>query len=360
MINLLALTRYGRLGASSRLRSFQYREPLARLGIDFDIVPLFGDDYISTIYNRTGRAQTVLKALAWRVRALFSSKAYDGLWVEKEMLPWLPAFLELALISQKLPLIVDCDDAVFHRYDTHRSSIVRAVLGRKLDRIMARADLVTAGNDYLADRAQRAGARHVEIVPTVVDLKRYSIGPRSNADMVTVGWIGSPITAPYLDIVKPILESLSQDVPLRAVAIGARPDQLAGSIFTATPWSEETEVDEIRKIDIGIMPLPDNPFERGKCGYKLIQYMALGLPVVASPVGVNKQLIRHGQNGFLAADSGQWREAIATLCNDPALRHSFGAAARVDVERHYALSVMAPRLADLIEGAVVSVNRRGS
>lgn len=302
-----------------------------------------------------------MKALVRRLRALASSKGYDGLWVEKEMLPWLPALLELALVSKDLPLIVDYDDAVFHRYDMHRSSIVRLLLGRKLDKVMARADLVIAGNDYLADRARNAGARRVEIVPTVVDLDRYPMQSRPNADMVTVGWIGSPFTAPYLDIVKPVLKSMSREVPLQGVAIGARPDQVAGSVFTAKPWSEETEVEEIRKIDIGIMPLPDNPFERGKCGYKLIQYMALGLPVVASPVGVNKQIVRHGENGFLATDSNQWCEAIAKLGNDPALRHSFGAVARVDVERDYALSVLAPRLANLIEGAVVSnsLTKRG-
>ena len=353
-MRLLALTRYGRLGASSRLRTFQYREPLARLGVELDIVPLFGDDYVSAIYGRRGRALLVLKSLVRRLKTLVSSKGHDALWVEKEMLPWLPAFLELALVPSGLALIVDYDDAVFHRYDMHRSSIVRELLGRKLDQVMARADLVVAGNDYLAARARAAGAKRVEIVQTVVDLARYPLLEQPQSDELTIGWIGSPNTAGYLDAVKPVLDELSRTVPLRAIAIGARADQLAGSCFAPVPWSEESEVAELRRIDIGIMPLEDTPWERGKCGYKLIQYMALGLPVVASAVGVNKHIVRHGENGFLAANPGEWRDALARLGMDPALRRSFGAAGRADVEDRYALSVQAPRLAKAIKAAVTS------
>ena len=357
-IKILALTRYGRLGASSRLRTFQYRGPLAGLGIELDIRPLFGDDYVNAIYGDAGRARVAFVAVARRLKRLLSSADHDALWVEKEALPWLPAFLELALLPSRMPLILDYDDAVFHRYDMHRSRMVRALLGAKLDRLMARADLVVAGNDYLAARARQAGARQVEIVPTVVDLDRYPVRPGAGSDRLTVGWIGSPGTASYLDVVKPVLRGLSETMPLKAIAIGARADQLAGSPFETAGWSEESEVDVLRTIDIGIMPLQDTPWERGKCGYKLIQYMALGLPVVASPVGVNVRIVRSGVNGFLATTADDWHAALARLAGDAALRAAFGGAGRSDVEKGYALSVQAPRLAAMIAAAVGARGRR--
>jgi glycosyltransferase involved in cell wall biosynthesis len=327
---------------------------LARHGIDLEIAPLFGDDYVRALYGQAGRARHVLHAFAGRLHALLSARKFDAVWIEKEALPWLPAFVELSLLPRGIPLIADYDDAVFHRYDQHGSLLVRAVLGRKLDRVMARVDLVVAGNAYLADHARKAGARRVEIVPTVVDLDRYLLLEHPHADEVTIGWIGSPKTAAYLDAVKPVIGELTSAMPLQAIAIGARADQLAGSCFTPVPWSEESEVAQLRRIDIGIMPLEDTPWERGKCGYKLIQYMALGLPVVASPVGVNRQIVRHGENGFLASAPAEWRDALEKLATDPALRRSFGAAGRSDIEDRYALSVQAPHLAELIEAVVTS------
>jgi glycosyltransferase involved in cell wall biosynthesis len=271
------------------------------------------------------------------------------------MLPWLPAFVEEALLPARMPLVLDYDDAVFHRYDLHRSRLVRAVLGAKLDRLMARADLVVAGNDYLAARARQAGAQRIEIVPTVVDLDRYPPQPQARPDgPVTIGWIGSPGTARYLDAVKPVLRDLAGAMPLRAIAIGARPDQLEGSVFEPVRWSEEGEVEALRSIDIGIMPLEDTPWERGKCGYKLIQYMALGIPVVASAIGVNGRIVRHGANGYLAGGATDWKHALAELGGNPTLRGAFGAAGRSDVEKEYALSVQAPRLAGMIRSVVAA------
>lgn len=346
-ILILALTRYGRLGASSRVRSYQYQAPLAELGINLEIMPLFGDDYVHALYGNAGRGGIVLRAFANRVRTLLSAKRYDAVWVEKELLPWLPAPLELALLPHNVPLIVDYDDAVFHRYDMHRSSLVRTVLGRKLDRLMARADLVVAGNDYLGTRAQAAGARRVEIVPTVVDLDRYSPAPARSDGTVTIGWIGSPNTAPYLDPVKPVVESLAASARVRAIAIGARPDQVADSPFEAVPWTEEGEIDALRGIDIGIMPLQDTPWERGKCGYKLIQYMALGRPVVASPVGVNRTIVQNGVNGFLAGDASEWREALEQLVRSASLRLAFGVAGKSLVEQEFSQHIWAERSANL-------------
>jgi glycosyltransferase involved in cell wall biosynthesis len=346
-MRVLALTRYGRLGASSRLRTLQYVAPLARAGIELVPAPLFDDSYVDALYRRRSRVRFTLEGYARRIGTLLRRGGYDAVWIEKEALPWLPAFVELGLWPKRLPVVLDYDDAVFHRNDRHASPLVRALLGKKLDHLMARSALVVAGNDYLAERARSAGASHIEIVPTVVDLDRYRAMPRTSSGPPTIGWIGSPATAHYLDIVKPTLERLRAQVEFRAIAIGARPDQLAGSGIEAVAWSEDSEVQSLAACDIGIMPLPDDPWERGKCGYKLIQYMALGIPVVASPVGANRAIVG-ADAGFLPTDEQGWVEALSRLASDPTLRRRLGDAGRSRVTGTYSLAVQAPRLAGLL------------
>ncbi len=273
--------------------------------------------------------------------------SFDAVWVEKEMLPWLPAWIEFGLFPSGVPLIVDYDDAVFHSYDQHPYAFVRAFLGNKIDAVMGRADLVVVGNDYLADRARLAGAQRVEFLPTVVDIQRYSPSTAAPRSSITIGWMGSPATARYLRLLPQVYHDL-RTLDVRWIAIGANSSQLEGLPFTVQPWKEETEVESIQDFDIGIMPLADLPFERGKCGYKLIQYMACGKPVVASPVGVNAQIVRHGLDGFLANSQEEWTTALTRLIQDDALRQHMGLAARKRVEEHYSLQVMAPRLSQLL------------
>lgn len=356
-MRLLMLPRYDATGASSRLRMLQYVPALERSGLEVTAAPLLDDGYVADLYAGNVSARKVLRAYGRRLRRLRDARRFDVLWVEKELLPWLPHWLEQLPVPGAVPVVVDYDDAVFHRYDQHRSGIVRGVLGGKIDAVMRQAAMVTAGNDYLAQRARVAGCRQVEWLPTVIDLERYP--PQSNtakAD-VMIGWIGSPATANYLRPLAPALEALARRHPLRCVAVGARPDQVEGTPFEALPWSEEGEVASLRAFDIGIMPLPDAPWERGKCGYKLIQYMACGLPVVASPVGVNATLVQPGVNGELVTSTEQWIEALGSLIVDPALRGRLGAAGRQQVEQVYSLQAQAPRLVAMLQD--VAARRHG-
>jgi glycosyltransferase involved in cell wall biosynthesis len=291
----------------------------------------------------------VLDGYLKRIIELLRCRLFDAVLVEKELLPWLPGILERALIPAGVPLILDFDDAVFHNYDRSRHAWVRLLLGDKLDKLMARADLVTVGNAYLGERATRAGSRRIERIPTVIDLDRYIVEPhRRDSNQVVVGWIGSPSTAKYLRPVSDVLERLRQRRIIRCVAIGARADQLLGTPFEAIAWTEETEVPSLNGFDIGIMPLPDAPWERGKCGYKLVQYMACGLPVVASPVGVNREIVAVGESGLLAETETQWEEALERLIADTALRVRMGEAGRRRVEQQFCLQVQGPRLAALM------------
>lgn len=352
-LRVATLTRYARKGASSRLRCLLYMPDLERQGLVPKALPLFDDAYLNRLYSGQSTMGPTLSALARRLADLRRAGSADLLWIEKELLPWLPWFVEAALLPRGIPYAVDFDDAVFHRYDLHRSRLVRRLLGRKLDHLMAGAALVTAGNGYLADRARRAGAPRVEVVPTVVDTEVYLPVARSGPDSpAVVGWIGSPST--WAEFMLPMLPRLLDAVATAdgsLLVVGADAGGGTHPRLVRSNWTEDTEVDLIRRMDIGIMPLTDTPWSRGKCGYKLIQYMACGLPVVASPVGVNREIVEHGVNGFLAEGPREWAEALRLLMDDPVLRRKMGDAGRSRVERDYSLQVWGPRLAEMLQDA---------
>jgi glycosyltransferase involved in cell wall biosynthesis len=347
-MNLLLLPRYGRLGSTSRLRFYQYLPHLEAHGVRVTSLPLLNDEYVRRLYaGERQSAASLARAYARRLAALLRARRFDLAWVEKEFLPWLPAFAPSLL---RIPYAADYDDAAFHRYDQHPNPLVRRLLGGKIDTVMRRAALVIAGNAYLAQHARQAGAPRVETLPTVIDTRRYGVTPPREPGSFRVGWIGAPVTVNYLRLIQPALERVIQ--PGTSLTLVGAADPLGGRVpLESRPWSESTEVAEIQRFDAGIMPLPDEPFERGKCGYKLIQYMGCGLPVVASPVGVNTRIVEHGVNGFLAGTQDEWVAALDALRRDPALRQRMGAAGRAKVEQEYSLETAAPRLLAMLEAA---------
>lgn len=351
-MKVLFLTRYGRLGASSRLRTYQFLPFLEQYGIASTVQVLFSDALLAAKYA-TGHYGVVGSVAAYgaRVAQLLLRDRYDLVWIEKEALPWLPTWLERALL-RGMPYVLDFDDAVFHNYDLHRSALVRRTLGQRLDRLMAHAALVTCGNDYLAQRAQRAGAARVEIVPTVIDLEHYQLFAHTGAAPLVprIVWIGSPSTAKYLRALAAPLAALAERHTFQLRVIGANV-VIPGVDVECLAWTEATEVAAIAACEVGIMPLDDSPWERGKCGYKLIQYMACGLPVVASPVGVNRDIVSTGVNGYLAGSEAEWVDALAGLLDDVQLRQQMGRAGRKIVEQKYSVQVTAPRLARLYRKA---------
>ena len=286
-----------------------------------------------------------MSAFVRRLTSVLTLPYGNLVYIEYELLPFTPPWLEGFLKWRGYCMVVDYDDAIFHRYDQHPNKLVRAVLGRKIARVMQLADLVIVGNQYLAEYAFRAGARNVQILPTAVDLERYPlITETSNPRVFTIGWIGSPSTAIYLQAIAPALAEVCKSGAVRVRLIGSGPVSLSGVPVEIVPWSEDTEVSEIRKFDVGIMPLPDEPWARGKCALKLIQYMAGRLPLVASPVGVNNTILEHGVNGYLANSLAEWKWALRALAKDPVLRRRMGLAGRAKVEREYSLQVTAPLL----------------
>ncbi len=356
-LRLLALTRYSRLGASSRVRLLQFVPGLGEQNIQVEVVPLLEDEYLRRRYAGARRPWlTIATGYVRRILRALAAGRHDLIWIQQEALPGLPAVVESALIRGRY--VVDCDDAWFHAYDRHPSPVVRALLAHKIDRVMQRSAVVIAGNRYIAERAARAGAPRIERLPSVVDVRRYPVKDYRSAEVgsagprrFVVGWIGSPSTVKYLQLVAPALEQVGQRVPTVLRVVGATAPTLQNVQVESLPWSEKEEGQRISEFDVGIMPLFDGPWEQGKCGYKLIQYMACALPVVGSNVGVNCEIVEHGRQGYLAESTAEWAKHLLALSRDAKLREELGRTARERVTERYSHAAILPRLASILRSA---------
>ncbi|WP_319782068.1 glycosyltransferase family 4 protein [Oceanisphaera sp. IT1-181] len=355
---ILALTKYPRLGASSRLRTLQYLPLLEQQDFEFDVQSLFDEAYLKNLYGKGHRSRlAVMGCYFKRLFRLFSVWRYDLIWIEYELFPYLPAFAERLLAFTGKRYVVDYDDAIFHNYDLSGNSLLRKLLGNKIDVVMEKASCVIAGNAYLAARAEAAGATCIEWVPTVVDPTRYAPHSKATSRPLVIGWIGSPSTQKYVVGIKEALRAACERHHAKLLLVGATPNittELPDIDVEVVPWSEEHEAGLIEGMDVGIMPLPDGPWEKGKCGYKLIQYMACAVPVVASSVGVNVDIIRGNQCGYLADHSEQWVASLDALLSSLEQRNALGSAGRKAVEETYSLQVQAPILARIFNSITKS------
>lgn len=344
------LTKYGKLAASTRQRFDQYGPYLRSAGFTIETHPLLDDFYLERLYSgKSAGLGYLISRYARRLQWLLTTRDVDLLWVHCELFPFLPGFFELSVKKPGVPIVFDYDDAIFHNYDLHKNFLIRKFLGRKLGATISSSRTSFCGNRYLADYAGRF-CSSVSIVPTVVDTRTYSATSREyDSGARTIGWIGTSSTwKEYMQPMMPMLAEIAAEASGRIMAVGAGSDASAHPLLDNLPWAESTEVSDIQKMDVGVMPLEDTPWARGKCGYKLIQYMACGLPVVASPVGVNAEIVEHGVNGFLAQTQDEWRAALGALLRDPDLRRRMGSAGRRKIEAEYSLKVWGPRVARLI------------
>jgi glycosyltransferase involved in cell wall biosynthesis len=347
MVRVSGMALYGSVAASTRYRMSQFVPGLSQLGIEVDIQPLLDDAYLQARYQ--GRAVPVgslLRSGVSRIRALRKPDACDVLMVYGELFPLMPACLEQSLMRQ--PFIYDFDDAFYLKYQSGRMRLLRPVLGRKFEQVIAAAAAVTAGNRTLQAYAAPFHANS-HVLPTVVDTARYQpdLTRRGGSGVLTVGWIGSPSTAPYLQGLVTPLRQLAMEGAVRLVVIGGKAPRIDGVDVVELPWSEDTEIDLINTFDVGIMPLPDDAWARGKCAFKLIQYMACGVPVIASPVGANCDVVTP-ECGLLASTDVQWLQAFQFMRDQPVQRARMGDAGRERIVAHYSLHQHLPRLAEII------------
>jgi glycosyltransferase involved in cell wall biosynthesis len=267
----------------------------------------------------------------------------DAVIVQRRLLPRWLLFL---LRRQARLLIYDFDDAVFLRDSSDKKGPLSARRAARFAGIVSAADAVVAGNRFLADQAIAHGARPdaVRVIPTCVDLERYRAADHRRRSDVELAWVGSSSTLKGLEMVRPLLEGIGQACPEVCLKlICDRFLELRQLPVKPCVWSESTEAVELAAADIGISWVPDDDWSRGKCGLKVLQYLAAGLPVVANPVGVQADLVRHGGNGFLAQTTEEWCQAIRRLAADPSLRRRLGQAGRGRLEAEFSVTEGAAR-----------------
>lgn len=311
-----------------RLTAFQRRLEAAGYGLDY--TP-WGGSWTSTVANRQ------------RLRAA------DAVVVQRTLLPAAHWHL-VRRFSERL--IFDFDDAIFRRDSYARQGTACGYKLRRFRRVAGSVDVVVAGNAFLADEALRtAKAEHVHVIPTCVDVDRYTLARHARDNRPRLVWIGSSSTLQGLETVRQTFGEIGRAVPdARLKTICDRKFVDAGLPTDFRPWTEAGEADELADAEIGISWIPDDPWSRGKCGLKLLQYMAAGLPVVTNPVGVHTQIVEHGVTGLLATTADEWVDATRTLARDPELRRRMGAAGRRKVEAEYSLTRGAQLWTNLLDG----------
>jgi hypothetical protein len=346
-MRVLFVTRYDERGASSRCRVYQYLPHLNARGIESEVVSWMPS--AAELWQRAGEAEAVF--------------------LQKRV----PTLAQLFLLRKRTPrLFFDFDDAIWlcrRRGGAVGPAGLRTRL--RLPATLRLADVVVAGNTYLAAYARRWNPR-VVVLPTPVDVDYYTMGcaasrgAKSPAAVrakghgaVCLGWVGDRSNLCYLRRLEPVLARLTcQYAELSLRVICSEPYASDAIPVENVRWSLADEVANLQGIDIGLMPLDDDPWTRGKCGYKALQYMAAGVPAVCSPVGMNAEIVTDGENGLLAEGPDAWERQLSRLIASPSLRQGLGAAGRRSVERTYSLSSLAPRLADLLGAAGQEVSSR--
>jgi glycosyltransferase involved in cell wall biosynthesis len=302
--------------------------------------------------DRGGSLEVIPVGKGWlrRVRTLRKARRADGVILQRKLLPlWQLHVLRRATDR----LVYDFDDALFRRDSHARKQPQSWKRALRFWAAVYAADVVLAGNAYLARRASSyVDAGRVHCVPTCVDPDEYPVAPhRRRGAETALAWIGQKRTLQALPMARPWWQALGKRLPgLELRLICDASCALPGVRTVLRRWSEATEKTELADADIGLSWLPDDGWSQGKCGLKVLQYMAAGLPVVANPVGAHVEMVIPGETGFLASTPGEWAAAISQLGDDPALRRRMGRAGRRLVERHYSVEAWGPRWTELVVG----------
>lgn len=278
---------------------------------------------------------------------LSASRDADILFIQKRLLP--KGFLTKIQKLQKR-IVFDYDDSIFTSPKGDWSPTTRFRVLSRLKATLTSAHLVIAGNEFLKSYAMTSGAARVETLPTPLDVMRYPTKNVTEKQPPTLGWIGSSVNYPYLDLLSSVMPRLKAKFPgLRLLIVSDKHYSLTDITVENRRWSEGTEVEDLHDMDVGLMPLADNDWTRGKCALKALQYMACGIPAVCSPVGANLEVVDHGQEGFLPKSEQEWVECLGRLLACSELRRHMGIEGRKKVLRSYSLQGLAPKMIDLLE-----------
>ena len=314
--------RYAENGASSRLRFFRYLPFFEKADINVNIRSFFDALYLERLYAGKGRSfSSIPRGILRTKKALKSIPPNVPLFIEYELFPMLWAWCDLAVLKKRT-FFLNFDDPVWEKYAKFPT------LKNKYDTLVKHAAGVVAANDLIVERFQNLNANILKI-PTAIDLDRYDKAPKAKFDRFTIVWIGSPATFHYLSSFRSVLKRMAECCDFELLMIGKSSwGTLPGVPSRSVEWNEADEAELISRSHVGIMPLPDESFARGKSAYKLIQYAAAGIPALGAPVGENCQVIEHGKTGFLCRSPEEWCCYLQKLAADAALGKQMGAAAR--------------------------------
>ena len=356
-VRVLALASYPVEGASSRFRIVQFIEPLAARGIEVTFSPFLDASLFAALYT-PGKLLRRLPRVALRASGRFAAafRSADVVLVQREAMLFGPPIVEwLATRPLRRPLLLDLDDATYVAVSSPVYGRMATVLKwpGKTDRLIRWAHTVICGNPNIARHAQSRGARTV-VIPTVVDTRAFFPRTSESSDGLTIGWIGTHSTFPFLERLLPLFELLGRERRFRLRIIGSGRDdvRVEGVDVETRDWDIDREQEDFRSLDIGVYPLDDDAWNAGKSGLKAVQYMASGVPFVMSPVGVCAEMGRAGETHLVAITDDEWLEALRRLLDHATLRREMGRAGRAFAERSYSIDVAADALAAIIKAAV--------
>ena len=366
-IRVLALSPIPEEGAGCRFRIAQFIPYLESVGFQVTLSSLFTPEFFRLVY-KPGRyvrkAFTFAVLTLKRLGSLRDMSQFDVIFIYREMFPIGPAIVERLIANRhRPPVVFDFDDAIFLPSVSDANRVIAAFKRpQKVASIIRSSDHVITGNEYLSEYARRFNAA-VTTIPTSVDTERFvpsrnvsgNGGGRAEPDEPIVGWIGSPTTGAYIRSLSNVLRRVRERhrFVLRVSGAGEQ-FTIPGVTIRHEPWALDREVQLFNTCDVGVYPLADDEWSKGKCGFKAIEFMACGVPVVAAAVGVNREIVQDGRNGFLAAGEDEWVDKLGRLLSDPDLRRRFAAAGRRTVEERYSVHVNAPKLAATLRTVVES------
>lgn len=338
-----------------RFRIEQWEPILAEGGVEITYAPFENDELRAVLYQGgkvLAKVGAVTRNMRRRSRELSNAGDYDLVYIFREAALLGPPWFERKIAKTGVPVIFDFDDAVFVSYKSPSNGYLSYLkFPVKTAEIVRLSTHVMAGNEYLAEYSRQYNP-NVTVIPTSIDTDKYTyIEKADEPQTITIGWSGSFSTIQHLDTIREALQELAKTDQYRLRVIGSPAYKVPGVDTEAMQWRSETEIADLSEIDIGLMPLPDEDWTKGKCGLKALQYMALGIPTICSPVGVNSTIIKDGVNGFLADGKDEWIEKIKRLMHSAELRKKLGRAGRETVEREYSAKAIAPKVLEVFRNA---------
>ena len=343
-----------------RYRLEQWEPLLRERGVDITFASFEDEELHALLYKRgmmRKKLHLVTRGLGRRLSLVRKVKDYDLVYILREAALLGPPVFERLIAQSGVPMVFDFDDAIFVSYRSPSNGYLSYLkFASKTKTICRIASHVMVGNPFLADYARQVNDR-VTVIPTTIDTEKYRVPERrEKSGPPVIGWTGSYSTVQHLDTMRGALKRLAEKESFRLRVIGTPAYECPPVDVEAMPWRAETELEDLSEIDIGMMPLPDNRWSKGKCGLKALQFMAIGIPTICSPVGVNTDIIHDDQNGFIAATEDEWVEKLTRLLRSAELRQRLGHAGRVTVEEKYSAITQTPRVYEIFKSVLRDVS----